>query len=124
MQTRSATFGEFIREKRSQKGLSLRRFAELVDLSPTYISQIENGVQAPPTADRARAMAQVLGEAEDVVIVMAGRIPEDIAAILQERPGEMSAFIREASKLTSKQLLRVTEQLRGAPENPTKPRPK
>ena len=35
------TFGQHLREKRVAKGFSLRKFATLVEVSPTYISQVE-----------------------------------------------------------------------------------
>ncbi|MGE3776318.1 MAG: helix-turn-helix domain-containing protein, partial [Pirellulaceae bacterium] len=37
------SFGTYLREKRVAKGYSLRKFAELVDVSPTYLSQVEQG---------------------------------------------------------------------------------
>ncbi len=46
------TFGQLLREKRVAKGFSLRKFATLVDVSPTYISQVEQDNIDPPTADR------------------------------------------------------------------------
>ena len=112
MSAKAMTFGEYVREKRVQKGLSLRRFAELVELSPTYISQVENGVQSPPTADRAKVMAVVLGEPEDVLVVLAGRVPDDISEILLEQPEEMAAFIRETKGLSPEQLVGLTEEVR------------
>ena len=112
MSAKAMTFGEYLREKRVQKGLSLRRFAELVELSPTYISQVENGVQSPPTADRAKVMAVVLGEPEDVLVVLAGRVPDDISEILLEHPQETAAFIRETKGLSPEQLVGLTEEAR------------
>ena len=46
------SFGQLLREKRFAKGFSLRKFATLVDVSPTYISQVEQDNIDPPTADR------------------------------------------------------------------------
>lgn len=45
-------FGQFLRSKRLAKGFSLRRFAELVGVSPTYLSQVEQANCDPPTAER------------------------------------------------------------------------
>ena len=123
MPAKAATFGEFIRERRIRKGLSLRRFAELVGLSPAYVSQIENGIQSPPPADRARTMAKVLGESPDVLIILAGRIPNDITTILQETPEAMAEFIREAGELSAEQFDQLREharQLKQPKRRPTK----
>lgn len=45
-----ATFGQRLRERRIAKGYSLRKFAELVGVSPTYLSRVEQGNVDPPTA--------------------------------------------------------------------------
>lgn len=71
-------FGAALRHKRRCKGLGLRRFAQLVGLSPTYISLIERGQVGPPTAQRVARMAQLLDEPADALIALAGRIPEDL----------------------------------------------
>ena len=42
------TFGEFISEKRLEKCISLRTFSNLIDISPEYLSKIENGLRAAP----------------------------------------------------------------------------
>jgi DNA-binding XRE family transcriptional regulator len=54
------TFGQMLREKRITKGFSLRKFAELVGVSPTYLSQVEQDNVDPPTADRVKRMAELL----------------------------------------------------------------
>src|SRR5260370_7215407 len=59
------TFGHFLREKRVAKGFSLRKFAEQVGISPTYLSQVEQDNVDPPTADRMKSMAESLGETVD-----------------------------------------------------------
>ena len=70
------TFGQLLREKRVAKGFSLRKFATLVDVSPTYISQVEQDNIDPPTADRVKRMAELLGENVDEWTALAGRIAD------------------------------------------------
>ena len=48
----SMPFGHVLRAKRLAKKLGLRKFAELVGVSPTYVSQVEQCNVMPPTADR------------------------------------------------------------------------
>jgi transcriptional regulator with XRE-family HTH domain len=43
------TFGGLLRERRIQKGFSLRKFAALVGVSPTYLSQVDQCNVDPPT---------------------------------------------------------------------------
>ncbi len=47
------SFGHVLREKREGR-FSLRSFAKLVGVSPTYLSQVEQGNAQPPTADRVK----------------------------------------------------------------------
>jgi transcriptional regulator with XRE-family HTH domain len=104
------SFGEILREKRLARGLSLRKFAELVGVSPTYVSQIEQDKVDPPTAERVRRMAELLGEVADELIALAGRVPEDLPAIIQRRPVQMPELLREANGLTADQLRKLVER--------------
>jgi len=106
-----ATFGALLREKRIAKKVSLRKFAELVGVSPTYLSQVEQGNVVPPTADRVKRMADLLGENADEWIALAGRVPEDMPEIIQSQPTEMPQLLREASGLTADQLRKLREQI-------------
>jgi transcriptional regulator with XRE-family HTH domain len=106
------TFGEALRDKRIEKGFSLRKFAELVGVSPTYLSQVEQGNVMPPTADRVKRMAELLGENSDEWIALAGRVPEDLPKIIQEQPTEIPQLLREAKGLTVEQLQKLREQVR------------
>jgi transcriptional regulator with XRE-family HTH domain len=106
------TFGSRLRDKRIAKGFSLRKFAELVGVSPTYLSQVEQGNVQPPTADRVKRMAELLGENPDEWIALAGRVPEDLPPIIQKQPTAMPELLREASGLTAEQLRKLREQAR------------
>lgn len=107
------TFGGVLRERRIAKGYSLRKFAEMVDVSPTHLSLVEqNKLEKSPTAERVRRMAEVLSENPDEMIALAGRVPEDLPKIIQEQPTQMPELLREASGLTSDQLKRLTAEAR------------
>ncbi len=109
---RRKTFGRLLREKRIAKGFSLRKFAQLVDVSPTYLSQVEQGNVQPPTADRVKRMAELLGENPDEWIALAGRVPEDLPEIIHSHPREIPELLREAGGLTAQQLQRLREAAR------------
>lgn len=104
------SFGRRLRDKRVEKGFSLRKFAELVGVSPTYLSQVEQENVQPPTADRVKRMAEILGENPDEWTALAGRVPQDLPKIIQGQPTEMPELLREASGLTAEQLRKLTEQ--------------
>jgi transcriptional regulator with XRE-family HTH domain len=105
-------FGQALREKRLEKRFSLRKFAELVGVSPTYLSQVEQCNVMPPTADRVKRMAELLGENPDEWIALAGRVPEDLSEIIQQQPTEIPELLREASGLSADQLRQLREQIR------------
>lgn len=54
------TFGSFVREKRQSIGLSLRTLAAKLDLSPVYMSNIENDRRAAPSQEYLERMALLL----------------------------------------------------------------
>ena len=105
-------FGDVLRKKRLAKGYSLRAFAKVVGVSPTYLSQVEQSNIQPPTAERVHRMAELLEENSDEWIALAGRVPQDLPGIIQEQPTEMSELLREASGLTAEQLRKLTKQAR------------
>lgn len=105
-------FGQWLREKRVAKGFSLRKFAEEVGVSPTYLSHVEQGEADPPTAERVKKMAILLNENADEMIALAGRVPEDLPEIIQSKPTEIPELLREASGLSAEELRKLTEQIR------------
>lgn len=106
------TFGQVLRTSRLAKKYSLRKFAELVGISPTYLSQVEQDNVDPPTAERVQRMAELLGENADEWISLAGRVPGDVPGIIHKQPTEIPQLLREASGLTADQLRQLREQIR------------
>jgi transcriptional regulator with XRE-family HTH domain len=112
MSKKKMTFGQVLRETRLAKGFTLRKFAEEVGLSPTYVSQVEQENVDPPTAERVKTMAELLGANSDEWILLAGRVPEDLPGIMQKQPTAMPELLREASGLTPQQLQDLLERVR------------
>ena len=46
------TFGSYVREKRMARGLSLRALAAKLEVSPVYMSNIENDRRPAPTMEK------------------------------------------------------------------------
>jgi transcriptional regulator with XRE-family HTH domain len=97
-------FGQELRAKRLGKKITLRKFAELVGVSPTYLSQVEQCNVDPPTAERVRRMAELLGENVDAWSALAGRIPDDLQQIIQSQSDTIPDLLRAVNGLTAKQL--------------------
>jgi transcriptional regulator with XRE-family HTH domain len=102
-------FGHALRAKRLEKKISLREFAKLVGISPTYLSQVEHCNVMPPTADRIKRMAELLGVHPDEWMALAGRVSDDIAKIISEHPTELPELLRALRGLTPKQLRKLRE---------------
>ena len=105
-------FGTLLRERRLAKGLSLRKFAELVGVSPTYLSLVEKGkVERPPTAERVRKMAELLDESPDQWIGLAGRVPDDVTDIIKSEPEAMPELLRAAQGMSAEELRKLAKRL-------------
>ena len=54
------TFGEFLRQKRLEKSMKAKTLAELMEISPAYLSSLENGSRQPPSVELQEKIASVL----------------------------------------------------------------
>ena len=105
------SFGSVLRARREEKGFTLRKFAEKVGVSPTYLSLIETG-QAPqqPTVDRIKRMAELLDVDADEWIQLAGRVSDELEEMNRDNPQMMPALLRLARTMTPEQLRKVADQ--------------
>jgi transcriptional regulator with XRE-family HTH domain len=116
--------GEFIRAQRQMADLSLRRLAELTNVSNAYLSQIERGLHQP-SIRVLRSIADALNLSADTLLAQAGLRSAATEAVVRSAAAG-SALTTEAAiladpALTDDQrdvLLRVyrsfTEEGRGA----------
>jgi HTH-type transcriptional regulator, competence development regulator len=82
-------FGERVRVLRTTKGLSQRVLGELIGVSFTYVSKIENekiDFGDYPSEHLVRKLAKVLEVDEDEMLILAEKIPERIRRRVFERP--------------------------------------
>ena len=88
-------FGERVRELRKAKGLSQRALGELVAVSFTYLSKVENeklDFGDFPSEDLIRRLAKALDADEAELFVLARKVPEDIKRRVMERPDAFRKF--------------------------------
>lgn len=87
MEIREKTIGEFIRNRRVKKGLTLRRFCLENDLDPAYVSRLERNIFVPSRTGNLEKIAEALGiekESEewfsffDLARINRGEFPEDL----------------------------------------------
>ena len=55
------TFGSYVREKRMARGLSLRGLAAKLEVSPVYMSNMENDRRPAPTKEKMDRLIEILG---------------------------------------------------------------
>jgi transcriptional regulator with XRE-family HTH domain len=79
-------FGRRLRDLRKQKNISQRDLAAQVGIDFTYLSKIEGGRLAPPSEEVIRHFAQILEIDENELINLAGKVPKDLKAVLEESP--------------------------------------
>ena len=53
-------FGEYVKAKRMEKEVNLRKLAELLGIVPAYMSDIEKGRRYPPDKDKLYKIAEAL----------------------------------------------------------------
>ena len=80
-------FGNFLEQKRKQKGMTMRKFAELIPMSAPYLSDIEKNRRNPPPIDKLNRIAEVLCLTDEEKIEMlnlAGSGRDEVAPDLPE----------------------------------------
>jgi len=106
------SFGGTVRRLREAKKIGLRKFAQMVGMSPTYLSKVERDEFNPPSEEKVRAIATALGQDADELLALAGRVSSDLADIIQRRPREMATFLRAANGLSAEEMQRLAEEVR------------
>ena len=71
--------GAFIRNQRERAKLSVRRLAELADVSNPYLSQIERGLRRP-SAEILQQIAKALKISVETLYIRAGILPDESTA--------------------------------------------
>lgn len=102
-------FGATIRDLREAQQISLRKFADKVGISPTYLSKIERDEFPPPGEETVKKFAEALGQDPDELLALAGKVSSDLPAIIQQRPRELASFLRTASDLSPDDLAKVAK---------------
>ena len=105
------TLGLLIRKLRKNKGLSLRKLAEKVDISFVNIAHIENGRVA--TSEKViKQLAKALDYDVDKLLASADSVNTDIKKIIKKLPTTVPEFLRTAKNLTEDEWKDLTEQIK------------
>ncbi len=90
---KNKTFGGYIREKRLEAGVNLRKLAKILEIAPAYMSDIENDHRYPPEKEKIYKIAETLHltkEETDHLFDLAGNnkknpVSPDIADYIMEQ---------------------------------------
>ena len=96
-------FGEYIKSKRLEKGISLRELASKVGISPSYMSDIEKGRRNAPNKEKVDKIAEALFYSEEEInelYDLAGESKNSIAS-------DLSSYVMESNDV--KYFLRTTK---------------
>ncbi len=113
-------FGERIRELRKAKGLGQRALAQMVGVSFTYISKVENhqlDFGEYPSEELIQKLAVALEADEEELLILAEKVPPVIRQRVMERPDAFGVFAR----LDDRALDRLLAQARRSPATKTSP---
>ena len=102
--------GEIIREIRNEKGISLRRLAEIVNVSNVNILYIEKG-KISTSLPILKGIAKALNYNIDKLLALADMIDDDIRKIINKRPIVITNFLRAAKNLTNDEWSNLTKQI-------------
>jgi transcriptional regulator with XRE-family HTH domain len=113
----SRTFGEFLRTTREARAtadpaFSLRQVASKIDIEPSYLSKIERGIEPPPGEQTIKDLAAALGKDPDVMLALAGKVSEDLQAIICRRPALFAELLRTLRALPDHAVARVVREVR------------
>ena len=109
VEERLIELGDFIRSQREVARISVRRLAELADVSNPYLSQIERGLRKP-SADILQQIAKALQISAESLYVRAGILDPDQDVVVSVVDAvHRDPYLSPEQKQT---LLRVYESLR------------
>lgn len=69
------SFGEMVRNRRKEKGLTQKELAEMVGIDFTYLSKIETGDLPPPSDEIIKKLATNLDLEADELFLLARKVP-------------------------------------------------
>ena len=99
-----------MRQLRLAQRLTQRELAERVGVDFTYLSKLENDrMERPPSEDLLRRLAKELETDADELILLAERVPRDVAEIVIRRP-EASELLRSMNKLSREEWVQMVQE--------------
>src|SRR5262245_35243691 len=86
-----------LRSRREALGLSQTQIAKTLGVTKSLLSLIENG-KRQPTKDQVAVLAKTLRIPPDLLLLEAGRLPEDVQGAFQANAAEAVAAVRQRTE--------------------------
>lgn len=120
MNANTMNFGAFLQRKREEKGITLRKMAEMLGFSAPFLSDVEKDRRNPPELAKLELIAQILGltnEEKETMYNLAGKKRDSVAPDLPEyimSRDYVAAALRTARDLDAgeEEWLRFVQELR------------
>ncbi len=91
-------FGDYVRTRRRELGLTLRGAASALGVDPAYLSRVESGKVAP-SANLVTPLAQMLHLDPVGISLLAGRVPDEWTPLIDRDPSLAAETIRTALRM-------------------------
>lgn len=95
--------GSYIKEKRIEQDLSIRKLAELADISHTEIKRIEDGIRKQPSPQVIRAISAALHAPYEEMMAAAGYIDRSSSE------GTSVSGLTDTNDLTNEEIAEVNQ---------------
>lgn len=99
------TLGDYLKEKRTERDMSMRKLADLANISHTEVKRIEDGTRKQPSPQLLRALAGALRISFDEIMHVAGYVDEVPAEPI------VAAKISEIDELTDDEVIEVKKYI-------------
>lgn len=111
------TFGQRIRRRRRELGLTQRQVADGLRLNFTYLSKLENDRGESPGENTVRKLAALLQDDEEELLAFAGKVPEQLRDRAQQDV-TFARFLRRLPDLPNKELQDIYRRMNIKRPNP------
>ena len=112
-------FGKYIRKKREllrlsadSKDFSVRKVAMAIEVEPSFLSKVERELVPPPSEGKIIALAEVLGEDQDVLLALGGKVSSDLLKVIKDRPTLFAELIRRLKSEPDHAVLRIVREVK------------
>jgi transcriptional regulator with XRE-family HTH domain len=110
-------FGDFVRRRREERrrgdsSFSVRQVAQRIDVQPSYLSKVEREEVAPPSEATIVRLAAELDLDPDVLLAMAGKVSQELQAVIRKRPTLFGELLRQLKDVPDRAVLRLVREVR------------